>query len=211
MIAGLNDARSCLPPSLAKSQIPSTFKLDVPRDSASIVYPTHILALAGNSRSSDAILVPVHAIVLASHCSAVPPIPVKGGGRAGHGLHLPVLPLTLPAPASFSLLQKYMYTHRLDTVLDRLLPVPKSFTDALSHEIVMGSLRSGTTLHGLSTHVCNFADGNGDTLMTMATGIRDLYQNMVALGVQDTELWDTVDLAYEVVVGAFRLAGIPIH
>ncbi|EEB98437.1 hypothetical protein MPER_02052 [Moniliophthora perniciosa FA553] len=35
---------------------------------------------------------------------------------------------------------------------------------------------------------------------------RDVWQDMVALGLHDPELWDTIDLAWEVILGALNLA-----
>jgi len=36
--------------------------------------------------------------------------------------------------------------------------------------------------------------------------VKELWQDMVALGLNDPELWDTLDLAWEIVLGALNLA-----
>ncbi|KAG5640410.1 hypothetical protein H0H81_012012, partial [Sphagnurus paluster] len=99
-----------------------------------------------------------------------------------------------------------MYTHRLDSVLKALFPVPSGFLHSLSHEVVKNALSSGATLHQLSSYLCASASSNLQTLMTHAGHVKELWQNMAALGLHDPELWDTLDLAWEVLLGALNLA-----
>lgn len=98
-----------------------------------------------------------------------------------------------------------MYTHRLDGVLGTLLPLPKQFLQGLNHEGVRHTLSSGSKLHGLSTYLVAASSNNVQTLMDHAGHIRELWSNMVSLGFQDPDLWDSLDLAYEVVLGALNI------
>lgn len=99
-----------------------------------------------------------------------------------------------------------MYHHRLDVVLKALFPLPSQFLHNLSHHTVQSTLASGNLLHQLSTYLCSSASSNLQTLTTHAAHVKELWQDMVALGLHDPELWDTVDLAWEVVLGALNLA-----
>lgn len=121
-------------------------------------------------------------------------------------MNMPVLPLSLPSPAAFSILHQFMYHHRLDAVLQALFPLPSAFLHNLSHQTVQSTLASGTMLHQLSTYLCTSASSNLTTLTQHAAHVKELWQDMVALGLYDPELWDTVDLAWEVVLGAMNLA-----
>lgn len=117
-----------------------------------------------------------------------------------------MLPLSLPSPAAFAIIHSYIYHHRPEAVLQSLFPVPSQFVQALSGESIRSTLASGSALHHLSSYLCKASSGNLQTLMTHATHVKELWQDMVALGIHDPELWDTVDLAWEVILGALNLA-----
>lgn len=119
---------------------------------------------------------------------------------------MPVLPLSLPSPAAFSILHQFMYHHRLDTVLKALIPLPSQFLHNLSHQTVQSTMASPNMLHQLSSYLCSSAASNIGALTTHAAHVKELWQDMVALGLHDPELWDAVDLAWEVVLGALNLA-----
>lgn len=148
---------------------------------------------------------PVHSLVLASHCAMLPRLP-NASSQAGSTLNMPVLPLTLPSPAAFSILHQFMYHHQLDSVLKALIPMPSSFLHNLSHQTVQSTMASGTMLHQLSSYLCSSSSSNLATLTTHAAHVKELWQDMVALGLHDPELWDAVDLAWEVILGALNLA-----
>lgn len=67
-------------------------------------------------------------------------------------------------------------------------------------------MASGSMLHQLSSYLCSSASTNLGTLTTHAAHVKELWQDMVALGLHDPELWDAVDLAWEVILGALNLA-----
>ncbi|TFK75572.1 hypothetical protein BDN72DRAFT_831850 [Pluteus cervinus] len=209
MLAGVS-AASSIPSSLPRSHVPKS--LAVPLRSAPTPdpsYPTHILAVCpakSASGADQAALFPVHALVLASHCASLPRLPSSSAQASQSAVTLPVIPLSLPSPAAFSILNSYMYTHRLDTVLKALFPVPSTFVSNLSYQTVRATLGSGNSLHQLSAYLCQSAGSNLQLLTTHAAHVKDLWQDMVALGLYDPELWDTLDLAWEIVLGALNLA-----
>jgi hypothetical protein len=148
---------------------------------------------------------PVHGIVIAAQCSALPRLPPSSGPSSGV-LQIPVLPLALPSPAAFKVLHGYLYNHSLDGVLKSLFPLPAGFVQGLSHHTVQSTLASGTSLHQLSMYLCSSAGSSLQALTTHAAHVKELWQDMVALGLHDPELWDTLDLAWEITLGALNLA-----
>jgi hypothetical protein len=208
MLAGISSlAPSHLPSSLPKSHLPPSLTIPLRTSATQPSYPTHVLSVSSSKSHSDQSLVfPVHALVLASHCALLPRLPPSQQQPHSPTLHLPVLPLSLPSPAAFSILHSYMYNHRLEAVFKALFPVPSGFLQVLSHQTVRSALGSGTTLHQLSAYLCSSASSNLRTLTSHAAHVKDLWQTMAALGLYDPELWDTIDLAWEIVLGALNLA-----
>ncbi|GLB39721.1 putative homolog of CLP1 of Coprinus cinereus and of Schizophyllum commune [Lyophyllum shimeji] len=209
MLAGMSAlAPSHMPSSMPRSRLPASLSIPLRATSGpQPSYPTHVLAVTSSKNPSDqAMLFPVHSLVLASQCAQLPRLPPSHQQPHSPTLQLPVLPLSIPSPAAFTILRSFMYDHRLESVLKALFPVPSSFLQSLSHEKVQAALASGSTLHQLSSYLCSSASSNLHTLTTHAMHVKELWQDMVALGLHDPELWDTLDLAWEVVLGALNLA-----
>ncbi|KAF8909686.1 hypothetical protein CPB84DRAFT_1673367 [Gymnopilus junonius] len=207
MLTGISAlSSSYLPTSMPKSHVPQALSIPV-RSSSSAQYPTHVLAVASSKSSANehVLMFPVHNIVIAAQCSALPRLPPSSNPSSG-SIHVPVLPLVLPSPAAFKVLHSYIYTHSLDGILKSLFPLPSGFVQGLSHHTVQSTLASGNSLHQLSTYLCSSAGASLQVLTTHAAHVKELWQDMVALGLHDPELWDTVDLAWEIVLGALNLA-----
>ncbi|KAJ7691855.1 hypothetical protein B0H16DRAFT_1680749 [Mycena metata] len=204
-----NTAPSHLPPSIPRSHLPQALAIPLrappPGAPSPLSYPTHALAIGskGAKDSAPQLVFPVHAVVLAAHCANIPRFPAPPRSRASASVTLPILPLSLPSPQAFSILHAFMYTHRIDAALGALLPFPPAFLEALvpspsSNARLAAALASGSTRHELGAHLCAASSGNLTTLMTHAAHVRELWQDMVALGLYD--------LAWEVVLGAMNLA-----
>ncbi|KAG5643516.1 hypothetical protein DXG03_000708 [Asterophora parasitica] len=211
MLAGNSAlAPSHMPSLMSRSRLPPS--LSIPLRTTSVgqpSYPTHVLAVTASKNPSEgAMLFPVHSIVLATHCAHLPPLSPSPPRPHSPSIQLPVLPLSMPSPPAFAILHSFMYHHRLDSVLKGLFPMPSGFLQSVSHDAVRGALASGSTLHQLSSYLAQSASGNLTTLMTHVAHVKELWQNMVALGVHDPELWDTLDLAWEVILGALNLAAM---
>ncbi|KAI0649838.1 hypothetical protein C8Q79DRAFT_902221 [Trametes meyenii] len=227
-----------IPSSLPCAHLPPT--LDAPIRPTSQVpdssaFPTLILAIL-SSRSSSATptvasfadksslpasatvpLYPASALVLASHCSLLPPLPkaLPSNGRRA-ALTLPIIPLTIPSPETFPLLHAYLHTMRPDTLLASLLPALASSlpqmaaasSSAGSNKLVYVAQFSSERLLRLAHALAGAAFQRGGTqgamsaLMAHIKVINGLWQNVCALGVFDTELWGVMDLAWEVVLTA---------
>lgn len=200
-------APSHMPSSMPKSHLPASLSIPIRASSSQPSYPTHVIAVSSSkSSSSDSLMMfPVHSLVLASQCSALPRLPGPAVQTTSM-LQVPVLPLSLPSPAAFHILHAFMYDHRLDSVLRALFPLPSGFLQSISHQAVQSTLASGNSLHQLSMYLCSSAASNLHTLTTHAAHVKELWQDMVALGLYDPELWDTIDLAWEITLGALNLA-----
>ncbi|KAH7882981.1 hypothetical protein F5I97DRAFT_1938871 [Phlebopus sp. FC_14] len=214
MLAGISAlSPSHLPSSMPRSQLHYTPSLTVPirPTSQAVSYPTHVLALSkSSSQDSSVYLVATHAIVLASHCASLPRLPPSSANahpNATVSVTLPVLPLSVPSPAAFAPLHAFLYSHSVPALLGTLLPaVPPSFMSTLnSPQALRGTLASGPALHTLSSHLCASAPGMS-ALTGVAQNIAAVWRNAVALGVHDPELWDCLDLVWEIVLGAMNLA-----
>ncbi|KAI0772939.1 hypothetical protein BD413DRAFT_473910 [Trametes elegans] len=235
-----------IPSSLPCAHLPPT--LDVPiRPSSEMpelsAFPSHILAIL-SSRSSSTTptvasfadksslppsttvpLYPASALVLAAHCSLLPPLPkgLSSNGRRA-GLTLPVIPLTIPSPEAFPLLHTYLHTMRPDTLLASLVPALASALPSASgagpsagsghghghgtgkavYVAQFSSERLLRLAHGLAGTAVGHAGPQGaiTVLMAHVKLINGLWQNVCALGVCDAELWGVLDLAWEVVLAA---------
>ncbi|KAJ3782002.1 hypothetical protein GGU10DRAFT_364902 [Lentinula aff. detonsa] len=210
MMAGLSSlAPSHVPGSLPRSHLPPSLSIPLraPLSPVTPTYPTHVLAVSSSKSSHDtqAIMVPVHSLVLAAQCARLPELRTPNA-PVSHTLHLPVIPMSIPSPAAFTILHSFMYDHRLDRVLEALFPVPSSFLANLSHSGIRATMSSGQALHQLSLYLCEASGQNLQTLTTYTARVKGMWQDMVALGLFDTELWDTLDLAWDIVLGAMNLA-----
>ena len=200
-----------IPHSIPSSSMPKHFSIPL-RNTHPASAPTHILALSPSKQPSatDAVpLFPIHSIVLASHCANLPRLP-PSPPPSPSTLALPILPLSVPSPAAFPLILTFLYTHSLNSLLSALLPLPTAFTASLqtphAHPFLKDALASGPKLHQLSTYLCAHAMGDLNVLTGHASHVTACWRNCVALGIFEHELWDALDLAWEVVLGALNLA-----
>nr|GAT50062.1 predicted protein [Mycena chlorophos] len=216
MLAGTSSlSPNHLPVALPKTHLPPYFGVSlVPAHDGVMqpIYPTHVLAIANTSPATAAdthLLFPIHGPVLAAHCSKLPalPPPAPRSRTTPATLHLPVLPLALPSAPAFAILLPFLYARRPATALGSLLPIPPAFLQTLtSHKAVRATLGSPADCHALAAQVCTASGGSVQTLMTHTAHVKELWQDVVALGIDDDALWDTVHLAYEIVLGALNLA-----
>lgn len=173
-------------------------------------------------------LFPAHDLVLVAHCANLPTLPPSGSqllstqppqdtslqlalDDAGEpepaspiSLKLPVVPLCLPSPPTFPVLQSYLYTKRGDALLARLLPQVPGTTPAASGD------RPAITSDRVET-MRNLVEALSDAyppsmLLKHALTTHGLWSNVCVLGVHDDKLWRVLDLAWEVLMGAMDAA-----
>ena len=169
--------------------------------------PTHMLAVYSRQSSASpnptrrVTLFPTHNIIMALHCAHLPMLPKSTASEPDSvgQMTLPVIPLCIPSPETFSQLSAYLYTKNGSQLLASLLPTrmltPPSIL-SLDHALDVdspelqqysGELRATYTPYALLMH---------------AMTINGLWRNVCALGVFDDQLWEVLDLAWDAVLGA---------
>ncbi|KAI0080378.1 hypothetical protein K474DRAFT_1682578 [Panus rudis PR-1116 ss-1] len=225
-----------LPGSLPKARLPATLEAAVRPTSnlpSSNAFPTHLLAISSSKSSPSAPstptvasfqaqlaaassatvpLYPAHALVLATHCTLLPPLPRSRPSNRAATLTLPVVPLTVPSAETFPVLHQYLHTKRPDTLLVSLLPALSRSVPSASHGSSyvsqFTSERIGRLAHVLASAAHSQAGPQGSlsALMAYAKIVNALWRNVCALGIFDAELWGIMDLAWEVILMALTQA-----
>lgn len=200
-------APSHLPKCLPRNRLPES--LNVPVLGAGGTLPTHILAVSSSKTPGDqALIFAVHGVVVASHCATMrlpPSFPPSPSGV----LKLPVLHISPPSAHAFVVIYDWMYNHRVDAVLRALCPVPEAFLGKLrkeGHSAVVQTSESRSVVWQLASFVCEQEDGDVGRIMRHVGHVKDLWQDVIALGIHVPELWDTMDLTWKVLLGALNLA-----
>ncbi|EPQ50522.1 hypothetical protein GLOTRDRAFT_50449 [Gloeophyllum trabeum ATCC 11539] len=202
MLAAISAVSQSVPKALPRTGLPSGFSASVPPQVAHSA-PTHVLAVASAGNAAPNVtLIPTHHLVLAAHCANVPGLPRSAPSNGGRVM-LPVVPFTVPSASTFAILHSYLYTKRLDSLLNALLPLPAHF--------VPSTLQSAAQIHGdarkrAAQHVAATLGYSADHLARYVGLVHSLWKNIVSLGVYDKELWQALDLAWDVVVNAVYMA-----
>ncbi|KAH7928837.1 hypothetical protein BV22DRAFT_1003883 [Leucogyrophana mollusca] len=170
--------------------------------------PTHMLAVyARQPSSSSAVrrrvtLFPTHSIVLAAHCANLPSLPpyapTSVPDAPGSSISIPVVPLCIPSPDTFSRLSNFLYTKRVDHLLASLLPCPPPAS------LCSPSLNSSEAAQSFSAKLA--ATYTAQALLSHAMTVHGLWRNACALGVSDERLWGAMDVAWEVLLGSLAVA-----
>jgi hypothetical protein len=106
---------------------------------------------------------------------------------------VPVVGLCLPSPKTFQHLLSYLYIKRTYLLLKSLLPEspPRQLEIDESVRVPFAMKLAGKFTALLLLQYIKIVDG--------------LWQNVCALGVFDDDLWDTMDLAWEVLLTALAI------
>jgi len=161
--------------------------------------PTHMLAIYSGTpavQKRKVTLFPTHHLVLAAHCNNLPTLPASNPNTNNSTVKVPIVPLCLPSPETFSILQTYLYTKRIDVLLATLLPAPPS---SLSEPNVSLPDMIKRLVHHLA------AAGNIPALARRGMIINAVWRNTCALGVYDDKLWGSIKIAWEAVVSAMDM------
>ncbi|OCH87489.1 hypothetical protein OBBRIDRAFT_837323 [Obba rivulosa] len=185
--------------------------------------PTHMLAVYSPAPAPRraVTLFPVHDVVLAAHCASLPPLGpaaespepeaadhAQAQAEADAGIEteaplnltLPVVPLALPHPPTFSALSAFLYTKRAETLLVALLPslppspssMPGAQPRARPAPAQLARAFAATyTTRALAAH---------------ALRVTGAWRNACALGVHDDALWRVLDAAWEIVLASLSLS-----
>jgi hypothetical protein len=145
-------------------------------------------------------LYPVHSIVLAAYCSKLPAFSPTSAevtsvslGQNLKDVTIPIRPICLPSPQTYPQLSSFLYTKRTDALLASMMPClpPTTLEDEPSQIPTFATKLAGTyTIQALLQHTM-FVHG--------------LWQNVCALGIFDESLWETIDLAWQVLLTAIAI------
>jgi hypothetical protein len=190
MLAAIQALAPHIPATVARALLPPSIALP-----ASSTAPTHILAVASSSKSAGpatVALFPTHGLLLLSSCALLPALPRARAGTA------PVVPISVPSAETFPALHAYLYTRSQLALLSAALclAIPPSAAAGPSDP----AKRAGQLAHALLAA----AGADAGRLMAIAKRVNGLWRNACALGVDDAELWDTLDLAWDAVLGAMN-------
>jgi len=174
--------------------------------------PSHFLAVYSRSPANRlqgrraVTLFPAHDVVLAAYCAKLAPLGAPavvpdynahcGPDGRSFDVSIPVVPLCLPSPRTFGILQHYLYHHTTDALAQALLPaIPATITGAEDRAQTIRLLSQQiAAVHGpakINEHVLQ-AHG--------------LWSNMVVLGISDEALWDALDFFWEILMDALYIA-----
>ncbi|KAI0942815.1 hypothetical protein AcV7_002122 [Taiwanofungus camphoratus] len=227
-----------IPGSLPRARLPPSIDAPLrptPNAPSSSAFPTHILAVSSSrgspsapntptaasfiAQSSPTATVPLyatHALVLAAHCTLLPPLPRSRPSNRTATVSLPIVPLSVPSAETFPLLHAYLHTKRPDTLLASLLPslasaipqapaagssAPNGKSVFISQFTSEGLLRLAQMLAGNAVAHAGPQGALGG-LMGHAKVVNGLWRNVCALGVFEAELWGVMDVAWEIVLAA---------
>jgi hypothetical protein len=190
MLAAIQALVPHIPASAARASLPPAIALP-----ASVAAPTHVLAVSSHSKSggpATATLVPTHQLLLLASCALLPVLPAARAGAA------PVVPVVLPSAETFPALHAFLYTRCPVALLSALLclAIPAHAAAGPSD----AAKRAGQLAHALLAA----SAGDAGRLMAIAKRVNGLWRNACALGVHEPALWDTLDLAWEAVLGAMN-------
>ncbi|EDR03807.1 uncharacterized protein LACBIDRAFT_331256 [Laccaria bicolor S238N-H82] len=149
MLAGLSSLKAQAPKSLLPNE------MDVSISNPAGVCPTHMLAVYSSRPTTTTTsprkvtLFPTHQLVLAAHGANLPALPASSATHtSGTSATVAVVPLCLPAPAAFPLLQSYLYTKNAENLSNVLFPSSTSPLDKVALQRHMG------LIHGLWADAC---------------------------------------------------------
>ncbi|KAJ7030646.1 hypothetical protein C8F04DRAFT_1113128 [Mycena alexandri] len=207
MLADINTLP--IPSTIPGMRLPHTLAVKLPIASSDVehIYPTHILAVSALSRSTAATtdaplsLVAVHGIAFAVNCSTPALRPVEHNPNTRGTLTLPLCPVALPSVQALLILRAYMYNHRIDMLLSALFPLPAPLTYA---EVKSALVSSATKLR-LATHLISAHPGAAH-ILGYARRVQEVWKTVCCLGMYHIELWDALDLAWELLIVALNLA-----
>ncbi|KZP30816.1 hypothetical protein FIBSPDRAFT_850254 [Athelia psychrophila] len=169
--------------------------------------PTHMLAVYSRQSSHSpnptrrVTLFPTHAIVMSLHCANLPSLPKSRPCEPDTigQMTVPVVPLCIPSPETFSPLSAYLYTKDAQHLLSTLLP---SGLSTPPHILSLDSDPDSAEFTQFSSKLR--ATYTAPALLTHAMAINGLWRNVVALGIFDERLWEALDIAWAAVLGALE-------
>jgi hypothetical protein len=179
--------------------------------------PSHVLAVYAQpsanvspARGNKVTLFPSHNVMLAAHCANLPSLPSVDHpipATPGSSIKVPVVPLCIPAPELFSSLTLYLYTKRVETLLQIFLPtLPSS-----SLNLYVSPNETDEVAKKQRIDLVDFARGLALTytphiLLRFTMRVNSFWRNVCALGIFESRVWAAMDFAWEVLILALAIS-----
>jgi len=180
--------------------------IDITVNDSTTIYPTHVLAVTnakrddakGNDARGRVGLYPVHSIIFAAHCARMPsfpptlPLPTEHSDQ--QSIRVPVFVIAVPHPETFAPLLVFLYVKNSLGLTQELLPIrpPPTLFEDRSQIIRYASELAKT-----------FTEA---TLVLLAVKIHGFWQNVCAFVIDNEQLWDTLDVLWEVLLTALAIS-----
>lgn len=206
MLAGLR-AVSHVPRTLNIAFLPRSFQ--IPESSPPTAsLPTHVIAArSSKAPSQTACLYPVHDVVLLVHFSGLRLPPRYPGADGTVACAMPVLEVALPSPEAFAVIHSFLYNHRIEGMMRALLPLSESTLQTLTtSRAVLATRQSRAVVDQMGSQIVQRANWDVENIMKMAMRVKSVWQDMAALRVSIMEMWDTLDLAWDILLAALQQA-----
>jgi len=171
--------------------------------------PTHMFAVYSRRTNIGSrrrvTLFPVHNIIFSTQCANLPNLPTPPkptspiDSSESFTITIPVVPLSIPSPQTFPQLSAYLYTRCTSDLMMYLLPPcpqgspPPSVDDTDPITLQQHARRMA------ETYTVQF-------LLAQAMTINGFWRNVCALGIFDSDLWDSMDVAWEIVLNALAIS-----
>jgi len=168
--------------------------------------PTHMFAVFSSRQPATArhrvTLFPVHNLVFATHCANLPILPASQPALPecpGQEIKVPIVPLCIPAPEVFPQLSTFLYTKRIDHLLESLLPCRPSPRLYLDDPATVTPLLEEFAQKIAQTYTAQ-------ALLMHVGKVHGMWRNAVALGIPDERLWCALDVAWEVLLTSLAIS-----
>ncbi|KAJ6565496.1 hypothetical protein DFH09DRAFT_1278594 [Mycena vulgaris] len=214
LLSGLDDVQ--LPTTLPKNDVPEILQTPRPRHPGyeNPFFPTHVVALIApltvlTPPDAPVPMVAIHGTVLAAHCATtVLPHPIHH--LAPQYLSLPVVRLEVPSMTAFTLLRAYMYSGRVDTFLESLIPLPSAIVADIrrgrANDKLAAVLAAPAQIHQLTQHVIFSTFGGVPEFWVRVRQLYAVWETMYELAMSDSLLWQAFDLAWLLARNALQSA-----
>lgn len=171
--------------------------------------PTHLMAVYAaknpQSQAIDVKLYPAHGLIFAINCARLPVLPRNADrssfpqsserSSSGPQLFAQIQPLCLPHPQTFLYLSTYLYTK------------DPSFLYAPPFLLRAGQEGFDPAKHPITHYAAELARMyTGPALLKSAYMVYGFWQNVCALGIFDDEIWDAMDVVWQVSLTALAIS-----
>ncbi|KAK4705471.1 hypothetical protein P7C70_g723, partial [Phenoliferia sp. Uapishka_3] len=196
----LPDWIECRPPALSQSTLTA----------APHISPSHLLAISSPD-SPRTLLLPVHGLVFASRSpglsilSSHPSLQHSSSNLptspSPSPSHLPVVPLSLPSSLAVPIIQAWIYLASPSLLLSSLLPKiprPPPSLSSILNPPDPGPPDAAAMAESLS-------QVSSKVLLERVALVHGLWQDVVALEMADSELWETMGRAWAILVASLGI------